>query len=145
MPLEYHTLTASDARTMSDLMYGGYSDDPVSQMMYPLPASEASKAATAEAIAASWGKNLNEHVLAIKDTDTGQIISWAHWFVNPPREGEEWKEFKEPSCPPDWNAAYIVEAMRNNWEKRIEIMGGKAYICESTAFNDGSNQAFLAS
>ena len=136
MPLEYYTLSRDDARLMADLQFGGYSDDPVSAAMYPLPASNDSKADTARRTAESWGKNPNEHVLAVRDTELDEVISWAHWFVEPEKRGEEWMKFDEDrDCPPEWDRGFFLDAMRKNWEKKVEIMGSKPYICKSSEFS----------
>ena len=130
MPLELYRPSRDDARLLSDLLYDGYSDDDVSALMYPVPASEESKASTAKATAESWGKNPREHVLVVRDTELGKSISWGHFFIETEKTGEEWKTFKEREFPPDWNSDFANAALREGWEKRVDIMGSQPYICE---------------
>ena len=131
MVLELYTPRSEDARLISDLITDAYSDDIVSKRMCTeFPATEENKRGSAKAMQDSWNKNPNEHRLMVKDTETGDLISYANWLFVPERTGEEYKAFQDMYCPPDWDKEYFSYAMRITFEQKLKYMDRQPYVCK---------------
>ena len=130
MVLELYTPTVEDSRVLTEMIFAGFCDDPVSAMMYSVPAPEATIAASSKTLSDGWAKNPNEHWLCVKDSETGELLSHAQWFYVPPQEGEEWKKLVPRVWPDDWDKEFCLSVQEKNWSKRVEIMGARPHICK---------------
>ena len=128
MVLELYEPTVEDSRSLTDLLFDGYYDDPVSAMMYSLPAPESTLSAMSKTLSDGWGKNLDEHWMCVRDSETGDLLSSVQWFFVPERMGEEWKKFPGATWPDDWDHEFCMSVMGTSWQKKVEIMGTKPYI-----------------
>ena len=58
MPLEVCPILESDVEALTNLIFAAFQDDPVSKLMYPVPATPPLIAWTVEDILKSWAKIL---------------------------------------------------------------------------------------
>ena len=131
MVLELYTPTVEDSRVLTEMGYDGFRDDPVSAMMYSVPCAESTISASAKILANGWGKNPNEYFKCVKDSETGELLSYVQWFFVPERVGEVWKQFSGSTFPDDWDREFCWSVQEMGWKKKVDIMGTEPYICKS--------------
>ena len=131
MPLSIHPVLPSDAEAWVHLQFDAFADDPVSALMYPVPASSSLLDWSVDQFRRGWGQNPLERLLKVVDTDTGNMVAVALWVFFPQRSEDEWKK---PRPKMEYHEEYIKEAwdrlMVDSWDTRNEIMGGQPYVCK---------------
>jgi len=97
--------------------------------MYPVPASESIIAATLDSSLKDWGQDSTERRMQVKNSETGELISYSSWFFYPQREGEDWKKMPEAHFPHGWYHSNALSFQISHIEARNKIMGPKPYLC----------------
>lgn len=132
MALVLYTPTVEDAKALVELVFAGYSTDPVSALYYPVPASERHKAQAKQMMIDSWDKNAELRRLCVKDESTGELVSLATYYLVPPREGDGWMERGSFEMPDEFNKEVFMHYGDFNRRKKIELFGkDKPYVCRS--------------
>ena len=130
MSLELCPARKADAEAVTRLFYDAYQDEnPVSKLMYPIPASKSIIAATLDLNLKSWGQDPTERRMQVKDSHTGELISYSSWFFCSRREGLDWKKIPEAQFPEGWYHENALAFEVKHIEARNKIMGPDPYIC----------------
>ncbi|KAL9120214.1 MAG: hypothetical protein Q9187_003228 [Circinaria calcarea] len=128
MPLEICPILESDIEEWTHLIFAAFQDDPVSKLMYPVPATPSLIAWTVQNTVESWGKDPTARHCQVKDTETGEMISAAHWIFFPRREGEDWRKVPMVEVSDDYHRERFTALITNAASKRIAAMGPQPYL-----------------
>ena len=130
MPLEVCPILESDIEALTNLTYAAFQDDPVSKLMYPVPATPSLIAWTVHNTVKSWGKDPTARHLQVKDTETGEMISASHWMFLPQREGDDWRRVPVIETSDEHHKERFTTLLANSTNKRNAVMGPQPYLCE---------------
>ena len=129
MPLELCPVSKSEAEAATNLIYAAYQDDPQSKFLYDVPAGPDTIASTLESALEYWDNDPTRRRMQIKDTDTGEMISAATWYILPERHGDDYKKLPDFKWPKGWHAEWATRLQTDHFVARNRIMGSKPYIC----------------
>lgn len=99
MVLELYSPTKDDVPEIIALSYDGYADSIISPLFYPVPVSEQQIAESTKAALEDYGKNPHHTNLAVRDTETGKIVSWMEWLLVPEAKDDDWNVYKPRPAP----------------------------------------------
>jgi len=128
MPLKLCASCKSDAEAVTRLIYDAFEDNNFSKLMYPVPTSESIIVATSASTLKSWAQDPRKRHMQVKDSDTGELISYSSWFFQPQREGEDWKKMPEFHSPQGWYHDNVRTIRIKNTEACNRIMGPQPYL-----------------
>ena len=133
MPFEPYvpTPSAEEGQAYASLMYEAYATDVLSPLMYPVPAPPKLISDLAAYYTSSWGKDPNQHILSVRDTETNDPAAFVMWHDCAERSGEEWKKFPDPPLPEGWDKEFVRGVAVKSWAARVRVMGTQPYICAS--------------
>ena len=130
MPLELARASAADLRKLLEIQFAAFAEDPMNAVMFPVPTPPS---AFEKALERARNDFQDPDVAFVKvtDTDIGEIVSYARWFIwKHERPEEEWNKEKKR----DWGEGTNVEAadafVGAINEKRRKIMAGKPHCCK---------------
>ena len=130
MPLELCPISKVEAEAVTNLIYSAYQDDPQSKILYEVPASPATIASTLESALKNWDSDRTRRRMQIKDTDTGEMVSAATWYILPQRYGVDYTKLPDFHWPDGWHAEGATRSQTDHFVVRNKIMGPKPYICK---------------
>jgi len=130
MPLELSPATQSDCEALIRLQFEAYDQDPVQHVLFPNGATQITVSHFAEHDRKSMAEDPYVRYMKVTDTETGQIISFAQWFIYPERLEEEWNQLKPFPFPSDANAEAGNALITVSIRAKNEIMKGQAYACK---------------
>jgi hypothetical protein len=106
------------------------------QLLFPHGASDISVATYAELSrkGITDPKSKMRPVVA-KDSDTGEIVSYALWFFFPEKDNDAGEE-TGADWPSDVNREPLEALIELKKKKRVELMKGKPYACKSFSWNE---------
>ncbi len=104
---------------------------PIGQLLFPNGASDRSVASHA-ALSRKWMTDPHSKMRPVvaKDSDTGEIVSYAVWFFFPEKDNDAGGEIGG-EWPSDVNREPLEALIELKKKKRVELMKGKPYACKS--------------
>ena len=131
MPFDIRPVLMSDAEQWTKLMFDSFADDPISELLYPVPASPSLIEWSVHHILGEWGQNPTVRLMKIVETDTGNMVAGAQWMFLPEREGDEWTKGPDPSqLHHEYNKEAWTTISMTFREARHSIMGAQPYACK---------------
>ena len=143
MPFEICPVQRSDVEATTKVLFSAYKDDPVSKVMNPGGVTPSIISWVVNNTLKSWGKGPLSRRMQVRDTQSGEILSFSQWYFFPERRGDHWKKMPEMEWPDEYNQEVATTMQVTHITKRNEIMGEKAYICKSTSVTIWSHPYFL--
>ena len=130
MALQICPTQKSDLETVAKILFAAYKDFPTSRLMYPGGLTPSILSGAVDSTRESWGKDPLVRRMQVKDTKTGEIISFSQWNFLPERKGDEWRKIPEMKWPDDYDGEAATKIQVRQINKRHDIMGTKPYICK---------------
>ncbi|KAI9875480.1 MAG: hypothetical protein M1830_008422 [Pleopsidium flavum] len=140
MPLELSPGTESDCEAMIRLQFEAYDQDPVQHVLFPKGTTQIAVSHFAEQYRTSMIEDPYRRFVKVTDIETGQIISFAQWFLYPERSEEEWNQSKVFPFPSDANVEAGNAIIAGIIRARNEIMKGQAYAYLATLVTHPSHR-----
>ena len=134
MVLELYSPAKDDMPEIVELGYDGYADSIITPLVYPVPVSEQQIADNTKAALDNYGKDPHHTNMAVKDTETGKIVSWMEWLLVPKAKDDDWNVYKPRPAPPGWHKDFVERMFKLAWQSKIDAMGRQPYICKSLPF-----------
>ena len=121
-----------DIKATTALTFAAFADNVFNKLMYPHGVTPAIISYFVERDTKGWHKDPCARHMQVKDTQTGEIISYSQWFIYPERSRAELSRPINLEWPDGCDAEKNNALFNNGKRKRDGIMGGKPYMCMFT-------------
>lgn len=129
--LEVCPVRLDDVRATTLLTFAGFADNVITKIFYPKGVTPDIINHFVEQDTKGWGKDPRVRHMQVKDTRTGEIVSYSQWFIYPERSRAELSKAVKLQWPDGCNQETNNALLNTGRRKRNGIMGGNPHICTS--------------
>ena len=127
--LEVCAVQTGDLEATTALTFAAAESNVITKLIYPNGVTPAMLSYFVEQSTKSWHNDPCARHMQVKDTQTGEIISYSQWSIFPEKTKAERRKPSKVDLPDGSNKEAFKTLRNNGKRKRDKIMGGKPYIC----------------